>query len=42
VRYLAHGPGYGVFITADRTVLALAPRPAAGVGGHAPRAGRGL
>jgi hypothetical protein len=41
VRYLAHGPGYGVFITADRTVLALAPRPAAR-GGRAPRAGRGL
>jgi hypothetical protein len=34
VRYLAHGPGYGVFITANRMTLALAPRSAAGAGGH--------
>ncbi|GAA0341645.1 SBBP repeat-containing protein [Actinoallomurus spadix] len=35
IRYLAHGPGYGVFITADRTVVTLAPHAAAKAGGRA-------
>ncbi|MEV0401817.1 SBBP repeat-containing protein, partial [Actinoallomurus sp. NPDC050550] len=41
VRYLAHGPGYGVFITAVRTVLTLAPRSARGAVGRAPQAAPG-
>ena len=39
VAYLAHGPGYGVFITARRTVLALASHPAAGDRGQVPAPG---
>ena len=36
VSYLAHGPGYGVFITPRRTVLALPPRTPPGARrGHA-------
>ncbi len=38
VRYLAHGPGYGVFITADRTMVALAPRARFAGRVHAERA----
>ncbi|MCO5971331.1 SBBP repeat-containing protein [Actinoallomurus soli] len=35
VRYLAHGPGFGVFVTADRTVVTLTPHAPAKVGGRA-------
>ncbi|WP_285578846.1 SBBP repeat-containing protein [Actinoallomurus iriomotensis] len=42
VRYLAHGAGYGVFLTGSRTVVTLAPRSKTEVGGrpHTGPAGR--